>query len=132
MLEVYTSTSSLQKIMKYFEDRRITLDAICPENNKSPWEQIDYIKDIYDKDTKIFTYSPYIMNMLNLLIRVNDLTKDDLVVYDILSGDLTVCDLAVPMPEDNDKFIIDTRDMSDPISWIYKEYSKLSPKTDNV
>jgi tRNA A58 N-methylase Trm61 len=132
MLEVYTSTSSLQNIMKFFEDRRITLDAICPENNKSPWEQIEYTKDIYNKDTKIFTYSPYIMNMLNLLIRVHDLTKDDIAVYDILSGDLTLCDLAVPMPEDNNKFIIDTSDLSDPISWIYREYSRLNPRTDKI
>lgn len=128
MLEIYTSTSPLQNIMKFFEDRRITLDVICPENNKSPWEQIKYIGGIYDKDMKIFTYSPYILNMLNLLIREHGLTKDDIAVYDILSPDLTMCDLAVPMPEDNSKFIINTSDLSDPISWIYREYSKLSPK----
>ena len=132
MLEVYTSTSPLQKIMMFFEDRRITLDAICPENNKSPWEQIEYIEGIYNKDMRIFTYSPYIMNMLNLLIREHDLTKDNIVVYDVLGDLTTLLDLAVPMPEDNNRFIIDTRDLSDPISWIYKEYSKLSPKTDEV
>lgn len=130
MLEIYTSTSPLQNIMKFFEDRRITLDAICPENNKSPWEQIEYIKGIYDKDIRIFTYSPYILNMLNLLIREHDLTKDDIAVYDILSPDLMLCGLAVPMPEDNSKFIINTSDLSDPISWIYREYSKLNPRTE--
>lgn len=129
MLEIYTSTSPLQSIMRFFEDRRIALDDICPENNKSPWEQIEYIKGIYNRDIRIFTYSPYIMNMLNLLIREHDLTRDDISVYDI-DQDLNMCDLAVPMPEDKSKFIINTRYLSNPISWIYREYNKLGPKTD--
>ena len=128
MLEIYTSTSPFQNIKGFFEDRRITLDAICPENDKSPWEQIEYIRGIYNRNMKIFTYSPYILNMLNLLIREHELTKNDIVVYDILSPDLILCDLAVPMPEDSCKFIINTQDLSDPISWIYREYSKLNPK----
>lgn len=128
MLEIYTSTSPFQNIKGFFKDRRITLDAICPENDKSPWEQIEYIRGIYNRNMKIFTYSPYILNMLNLLIREHELTKNDIAVYDILSPDLILCDLAVPMPGDSSKFIINTRDLSDPISWIYREYSKFNPK----
>ena len=72
------------------------------------------------------THSPYIVNYLNLLIRrsgsanKNGISIDDhlLEVYEVVDG------YAVPMKTLDDRPLIDTRLLSDPIAEIYSEFKK--------
>lgn len=124
-LTIYTSTESLEEVTNYFKKNNITVTDFCPENGKSPWEQIEYIRDNCDKSITIFTYSPYIINMLNLLIRQEKLDTSDLEVLEICE-DEAVFDLILHL-EDR-RILIDARSLSDPISWIYQEYNELNNK----
>ena len=123
-LIVYTSCESLEKVESFFKENNITVTDFCPENGKSPWEQIDYIKDNCKKDLVIFTYSPYIINMLNLLIKQEGLTGDDLEAYEIFEN--TTMDLIINTEKGP---LVDARSLSDPISWIYQEYYKITGKS---
>ena len=123
-LIVYTSCESLEKVESFFKENNITVTDFCPEDGKSPWEQIDYIKDNCKKDLVIFTYSPYIINMLNLLIKQDGLTGDDLEAYEIFEN--TTMDLIINTEKG---FLVDARSLSDPISWIYQEYYKIIGKS---
>ena len=123
-LIVYTSCESLEKVESFFKENNITVTDFCPENGKSPWEQIDYIKDNCKKDLVIFTYSPYIINMLNLLIKQEGLTGDDLEAYEIFEN--TTMDLIINTEKG---LLVDARSLSDPISWIYQEYYKITGKS---
>ena len=123
-LTVYTSCESLEKVESFFRENNITVTDFCPENGKSPWEQIDYIKDNCKKDLVIFTYSPYIINMLNLLIKQEGLTGDDLEAYEIFEN--TTMDLIINTEKG---LLVDARSLSDPISWIYQEYYKITGKS---
>lgn len=119
-LIVYTSCEPLEKVESFFKENNITVTDFCPESGKSPWEQIDYIKDNYKTGRVIFTYSPYIINMLNLLIEQERLTGDDLGAYEIFEN--TMMDLII---ETGKGLLVDARSLSDPISWVYQEYYKI-------
>ena len=123
-LIVYTSCESLEKVESFFRENNITVTDFCPEDGKSPWVQIDYIKDNCKKDLVIFTYSPYIINMLNLLIKQEGLTGDDLEAYEIFEN--TTTDLIINTEKG---LLVDARSLSDPISWIYQEYYKITGKS---
>ena len=73
------------------------------------------------------THSPYIVNYLNLLIKTGIKNKpenktsllfENVSVYEVLEGCL--CDL-----KREDKYLIDSRSLSEPISYIYKRYNEL-------
>ncbi len=72
------------------------------------------------------THSPYIVNFLNLLIRRNgseltqevSLNENQVEVYEVVEG------CAVPLKTIEDRPLIDTRLLSDPIANIYTEFKK--------
>ena len=108
------------------------LNHHCPENCKSPTEQIEWFKDllekIKDKDEChiICTFSPYILNYLNLAIAKGDIAFDDIEVTEFWMNE----DEEGEIVEENDlkiinEQIIDTRSLSDTIMEIYQEYGKV-------
>ena len=104
-----------------------------PEHFRSPWEQIDwfirYLENFKKNNTTILTYSPYILNLLNLLIAKGEIDFDDLEVteyyYDKESDDVTEHNLKVIDIEKGTK-LIDATSLSEPISYIYNEYNKIT------
>ena len=65
------------------------------------------------------THSPYIFNGLNVLLRKNILTENDLGVYHIIDGrlyDLLSQDI------ETKKWFVDTTGLSEPMDRIYQEY----------
>ena len=121
MIKIYSSYN-LDVIRKLIDEEKVLINIFFPEKDKSPWEQIDWIEAHYKDDISIFTFSPYILNAMNLIIAKNDLKSDDLfAVYIDHTGDET--DLVV-----KDKFnnpLLDTSWLSEPISWIYQEYNSI-------
>ena len=128
MLTVYTSNSSLA-----FSHVSATYDF--PENGKDPWEQMKFVDEVVDfmhkmgdgYNTSINTFSPYILNYLNLLLMRGDLSADELKVSECYFdaenyGDITEHNLMINREV---RQIVDTRVLSEPISWIYQEYNKL-------
>lgn len=79
----------------------------------------------YSMTLMVATHSPYIVNYLNVLIRRNKeqglpfICPDDVNVYEIFDGH------ACTLKSLNEKPIIDTRSMSDPITEMYKEFNSL-------
>lgn len=79
----------------------------------------------YNMTLMMATHSPYIVNYLNVLIRRAEESRlaficpEDVNVYNIFEG------TAEPLKTLNDKPIIDTRSMSDPISEMYTEFNTL-------
>ena len=82
----------------------------------------------YNMTVMMATHSPYIINHLNLLIKAGQkgekeedasLLLDNVDVFEILGGYLNNLKLI-------DKFIIDTRPLSDPITNIYEKYNRLN------
>jgi len=82
----------------------------------------------YNMSLMMATHSPYIINHLNLLImagKTNQLEEnaqlllDDVDVFEIVNGYLNSL-------KRKEKFIIDTRPLSEPISNIYERYNSLS------
>lgn len=104
----------------------------CPENCKSPTEQIEWVKDLLEKikDSDechtICTFSPYILNYLNLAIAKSDIAFDDIEVTEFLMTE----DEEGEVIEENDLKIINeqminTLSFSELILDIYKEYGKI-------
>lgn len=118
-MKLYTSEKS--------EDlRNYKLDNVLsyPEIDLSPWEQIEWINEHYNDDINVKTFSPYILNALNVIILKHNLTEKDIEVYSVYDGELfnLIC-------HDGDKqMLVDTRELSDPISYIYEEYIELKEK----
>lgn len=79
----------------------------------------------YNITLMMATHSPYIVNYLNVLIRRTEanglpfINSQDVNVYEIFDG------YAAPLKSLNNRPIIDTRSMSDPIAEMYKEYNTL-------
>ena len=80
MLKIYTSGNSYKAISSL-----ITTYAY-PEEKKSPYEQIDWmnnhLKEFQTKDISIKTFSPYILNYVNLLLAKGDLKFDNIEVFE--------------------------------------------------
>ena len=112
----------------------VKADCEFPERFKSPWEQIEwfnrYLEDFKKNGIAILTYSPYILNYLNLLIAKGEIDFDNLEVteyfYDKMNDfDVAKVDLKITDKEKGKK-MIDTRSLSEPISYIYDEYNKIT------
>lgn len=79
----------------------------------------------YNMTLMMATHSPYIVNYLNVLIRrakeseLAFVRPEDVNVYNIFEG------VAEPLKTLNDRPIIDTRSMSDPITDMYTEFNTL-------
>ena len=84
MLTVYTSSEA-----KALEN--IKVDYEFPENNISPWEQLEWMNahlEEFKKETvSIKTFSPYILNYLNLILMRGDLDYSRLDVFDAVLDD---------------------------------------------
>ena len=104
----------------------------CPEDCKSPTEQIEWIKGLLEKikDSDechtICTFSQYILNYLNLAIVKGDIAFDDIEVTKFWMTEDEECEV---IEEEDLKIIdeqmIDTRVYSELILDIYREYSKV-------
>ena len=123
MLTVYTSSES-----KALEN--IKVDYEFPENSISPWEQLEWMDahlEEFKKETvSIKTFSPYILNYLNLILIRGDLDYSSLDVFDVHfddeNGKVEMFDLKI---QNEGVQLIDTTLLSDPISHIYDEYNKI-------
>ena len=79
----------------------------------------------YKMTLMMATHSPYIVNYLNVLIRRSEgkglsfIDSKDVNVYEIYDG------YAGQLKTLNDRPIIDTRSMSDPITEMYTEFNSL-------
>lgn len=128
MLTVYTSNKSLglSNVQAMYE---------FPERNKDPWEQMSFVDDVITHmhdmgdgyDTSITTFSPYILNYFNLLLKRGDLKPNELNVIEYYfdadaNGEISEFNLMI---NENNTHLVDTRVLSEPISWIYEEYNKL-------
>lgn len=127
MLKVYTGDCK-----DSFKDIEATYDF--PENGLSPWEQLDWMDDHLDefreKDVVITTFSPYIMNYLNLLL-IRDKIEIKAFELNYFSFESEVQEYELNIKTDEDHEVIDTRGLSDPISQIYKEYNKIKFSNEN-
>ena len=102
-----------------------------PENEKSPWEQIDWFNENFsdfvkdESDIVIKTMSPYILNLLNLKLYKKEIEFDNLSV-DILTvdddGSIEVWSLKIT--DAGGQICL----VEEPISWIYDEINRI---TDN-
>lgn len=127
MLTVYTSdeTKALENIKADYE---------FPENGISAWEQLEWMDAHLDEfqngTVSIKTFSPYILNHLNLMLVRGDVDYSSLDVFDAVlddeSGEVELCDLKVL---NENVYLIDTRILSNPISHIYNQYNKIKDIT---
>ena len=123
MLTVYTSSET-----KAIEN--IKVDYEFPENSISPWEQLEWMDahlEEFEKETvSIKTFSPYILNYLNLMLMRGDLNYSKLDVFDVHfddeTGKVEMFDLKI---QNESVQLIDTTLLSEPISHIYDEYNKI-------
>ena len=123
MLTVYTSSEA-----KALEN--IKVDYEFPENGISPWEQLEWMDahlEEFKKETvSIKTFSPYILNYLNLILVRGDLDYSSLDVFDVHFDDeieeVNMFDLNI---QNEGVQLIDTTLLSNPISHIYDEYNKI-------
>ena len=123
MLTVYTSSEA-----KALEN--IKVDYEFPENSISPWEQLEWMDahlEEFKKETvSIKTFSPYILNYLNLILVRGDLDYSSLDVFDVHFDDeieeVNIFDLKI---QNEGVQLIDTTLLSNPISHIYDEYNKI-------
>ncbi len=127
MLNIITSNS-----YKTISD--LKADYSFPENDKSPWEQLEWfdnhIKEFNEEDLTIKTFSPYIINYLNLKLIKKELDFDKLNVKDYFYDDDThetfKFDLKISEVQ-----LIDTRNFSDPIAQMYEEFNKIKKEKDS-
>jgi hypothetical protein len=123
MLTVYTSSEA-----KALEN--IKVDYEFPENNISPWEQLEWmdahLDEFKNETVSIKTFSPYILNYLNLMLMRGDLNYSSLDVYNVYfddeTGKVEMFDLKI---QNEGVQLIDTTLLSNPISHIYDEYNKI-------
>ena len=126
MITIYTA------LYTYEVPKDIKFDVYCPENNKSPYEQIEWINNNWDKNITVFTFSHFIVNQLNALIAMGKLNRDNLAVWMCVDADdgsshkLSLYATA----EDGDEFI-DVNDFSDVIREQFNMYRHYITKTNN-
>lgn len=127
MLTIYTSNESRGLV-------NIQADYEFPENRLAPFEQIAWVdahmEEFKEKDVVVKTFSPYILNYMNLLLARIDLTYETLDVYEMWCREddeemsVEKCNLKIL----NDGIeLIDTTILSEPITYIYDEYNRLRP-----
>ena len=121
MLKIYIGNCYSHKLAS------LDVTYAWPEEMRSPWEQLDWfdnhLKLFQTKDISIKTFSPYILNYINLKLMKDELDYDNLEVWEINYDEETdsydIYDLKIL----NEK-LIDARSLSDPITYIYDEYRK--------
>jgi hypothetical protein len=124
MIRIYTGNA-------YKSISTLDVDYFLPERDMSPWEQLEWfdrhLKQFQTEDVSITTFSPYIMNYLNLKLIKGELTKDMIQVierfYDDETNEIYDNDLVIMNAD-----LVDTRSLSEPISYIYDEYNKIKEK----
>lgn len=129
MLIVYIASDS-----KEFDNMEFTYRF--PENGLSPWEQLDWMQEhlneFLEKDITICTFSPYILNFLNLMLAKKELSFDNLEVYELYTFEddngIIGTDKESKKIFDKGMPLIDTRSYSHTISYIYDEYNKIRNK----
>lgn len=123
MLKIYTgnNSESLKGIKAKYE---------FPENGLSGWEQIDWMEEKLEEfkgidEVVVKTFSPYILNYLNLWLARGDMGYENLEALEMY------LDETLEEPIENSLKIIDegvrlinTTSLSDPISYIYDRYDK--------
>ena len=125
MLKIYTG--NYYKALCNLND----ITYMFPENGKSPWDQFEWfdnhLEEFKTNDVSIVTFSPYILNYLNLLITNNSIDFEQLEVkeYSITDNEEIICNDLKAINSDKNIKLIDTRILSDPITWIYEEYNKI-------
>ena len=121
MLRIYTGNV-------YKSISTLDVDYFLPERDMSPWEQLEWfdrnLKQFQTEDVSITTFSPYIINYLNLKLIKGELTKDMIQVierfYDNETNEIYDNDLVIMNAD-----LVDTTSLSEPISYIYDEYNKI-------
>ena len=124
MLRIYTGNV-------YKSISTLDVDYFLPERDMSPWEQLEWfdrhLKQFQTEDVSITTFSPYIINYLNLKLIKGELTKDMIQVierfYDDETNEIYDNDLVIMNAD-----LVDTTSLSEPISYIYDEYNKIKEK----
>lgn len=124
MLRIYTGNV-------YKSISTLDVDYFLPERDMSPWEQLEWfdrhLKQFQTEDVSITTFSPYILNYLNLKLIKGELTKDMIQVierfYDDETNEIYDNDLVIVNAD-----LVDTTSLSEPISYIYDEYNKIKEK----
>lgn len=81
MFNVYTALRSIDI------PSDVGYDVYYPEDGKSPFEQIMWVRENCGRDINVFTYSVYILNELNVLIAEGVLSRDNLRVYQFRRSD---------------------------------------------
>ena len=124
MIRIYTGNV-------YKSISTLDVDYFLPERDMSPQEQLEWfdrhLKQFQTEDVSITTFSPYIINYLNLKLIKEELTKDMIQVierfYDDETNEIYDNDLVIMNAD-----LVDTTSLSEPISYIYDEYNKIKEK----
>jgi len=103
-----------------------------PEKYKSPYEQIEWLKKIVkevkvaNSDVSIVTFSPYILNYINVLLAKGDINADDIDVieFDIREEENILDEYNRKMIDDKGNWVIDTFSFSEPINLTLNEWLK--------
>jgi hypothetical protein len=127
MLRIYTGERYSHKLAS------IDATYCWPEEKRGGYEQLEWfdkhLEEFQTKDISIKTFSPYILNYLNLIIAEGKIVFNDIEV----TGYFSINDDA----EDEDEHyfsqdlkiseskLIDTRFAAEPISDIYEKYYKI-------
>jgi hypothetical protein len=123
MLKIHTSNNS-----KGLENIKATYEF--PENGLSPWEQINWMNEKLPEfkgevEITIKTFSPYILNLLNLWLKRGELGYENLEAWEEFwdedTGTIYHNDLKIQNPGVK---LVNTKSLSDPISYIYDEYDR--------
>lgn len=130
-LDVFNTAKNIGEIRK----KNVHLFIEEPELSLYPESQrrlIDFLVNRcfmsdhpYNMTLMVATHSPYIVNYLNVLIRRSEeqgkafMRSEDVNVYEIFEGS------AIQLKTLNDRPIIDTRLMSEPITEMYAEFNSL-------
>lgn len=123
MLKIYTgnNSESLKGIKAKYE---------FPENGLSGWEQIDWMEEKLeefkgDDEVIVKTFSPYILNYLNLWLARGDMGYENLGAFEMYLDETLEEPLETSLKILNEGVkLIDTRSLSDPITYIYERYDK--------
>lgn len=100
----------------------IKTDVEFPENGLSPAEQIAWIDEHIHDNISVKTFSPYIMNELNVLILQHKLTKSDIDAYTIYEGRKQSL---IATNTKTNQIVVDTYDLSEPMTYMMQRYQAL-------
>ena len=123
MLKIYTgnNSESLKGIKAKYE---------FPENGLSGWEQIDWMEEKLeefkgDNEVIVKTFSPYILNYLNLWLARGDMGYENLEAFEMYLDETLEEPLETSLKILNEGVeLINTKSLSDPITYIYEKYDK--------